>query len=320
MASNAFQRGKMKEENPNTCRDIIASHDPPNSQLYNVSCSTMPEPKIRIRIPQLLAKTMRRRSNDCITDHLDDHARAKKERVVKPKSLLPEKFGLFFPSVFCKKKSPKASSKVHKNGDGYKSDLAWADDGLYDGDQPFGVAPKSSLPLLEIEEEEEGEEHEKPTMERRDNKPSRAADMFLKVSFPLLGFFTKYTSLNFFRGKTNTDHTVLRRQGTSHDLHSGVGMSDTPAGRQESSSNLLRNPSRVLRTDQKLRMASFLGNTTRSQNGGKPVQIGEESREECGEELCKKRILMGEKCKPLSFSGSLHYDEDGTLLPEVLLW
>ncbi|KAJ6876460.1 hypothetical protein NC651_029449 [Populus alba x Populus x berolinensis] len=248
MASNAFQRGKMKEENPNTCRDIIASNDPPNSQLCNVSCSTMPEPKIRIRIPQLLAKTMRRRSNDCITDHLDDHARAKKERVVKPKSLLPEKFGLFFPSVFGKKKSPKASSKVHKNGDGYKSDLAWADDGLYDGDQPFGVAPKGGGG---------GEEHEKPTMERRDNKPSRAADI-----------------LNFFRGKTNTDHTVLRRQGTGHDLHSGVGMSDTPAGRQESSSNLLRNPSRVLRTDQKLRMASFLGNTTRSQNGGKPVQIG----------------------------------------------
>nr|GLL37352.1 hypothetical protein CDL12_18591 [Ipomoea trifida] len=36
-------------------------------------------------------------------------------------------------------------------------------------------------------------------------------------------------------------------------------------------------------------------------------------------ELCKKRILMGEKCKPLNVSGSLHYDQNGVLLPEPLL-
>ncbi|XP_010524850.1 PREDICTED: uncharacterized protein LOC104802786 [Tarenaya hassleriana] len=38
--------------------------------------------------------------------------------------------------------------------------------------------------------------------------------------------------------------------------------------------------------------------------------IGEE------EELCKKRILMGEKCRPLNRSGTLLYDGDGILLPE----
>ncbi|KAJ6384591.1 hypothetical protein OIU78_027825 [Salix suchowensis] len=305
MAGNAFQKGKKKEENPNTCRDIIASNDLPNSQRCNVSSITPPEPKIRIRIPKLLAKTMQRRSDDCITDHLDDHTRAKKERVVQPKSLLPQKLGLFFSSVFGKKKSPKASSKVHKNGDGYKSDVAVVDGGLHDGDQPLEVAPKSPLHLLEIEEEEEEGENGKPAIERRENKPSRAADMYLKVSFPFLSFFTKYTGLNFFRGKTITDHTVLRRQGTSHNLASGARMSETPAGRQESSGNLLRNPSTVP--------------STRGKIGGKPGQAGEESREESGDELCKKRILMGEKCKPLNLSGSLHYDEDGILLPEVLL-
>ncbi|KMT11278.1 hypothetical protein BVRB_5g109650 [Beta vulgaris subsp. vulgaris] len=31
-------------------------------------------------------------------------------------------------------------------------------------------------------------------------------------------------------------------------------------------------------------------------------------------ELCKKKILMGEKCKPLH--GSLHYDKNGVLVPE----
>ncbi|KAH7574659.1 hypothetical protein JRO89_XS03G0327600 [Xanthoceras sorbifolium] len=37
-----------------------------------------------------------------------------------------------------------------------------------------------------------------------------------------------------------------------------------------------------------------------------------------GEELCKKRILMGERCRPLNVSGTLHYDEDGILLPDVI--
>ncbi|KAI3445381.1 hypothetical protein Pfo_002046 [Paulownia fortunei] len=35
-------------------------------------------------------------------------------------------------------------------------------------------------------------------------------------------------------------------------------------------------------------------------------------------ELCKKRILMGEKCRPLNLSGVLHYDKEGIFLPDVL--
>ncbi|KAF8015965.1 hypothetical protein BT93_H1497 [Corymbia citriodora subsp. variegata] len=35
-------------------------------------------------------------------------------------------------------------------------------------------------------------------------------------------------------------------------------------------------------------------------------------------ELCKKRILMGRRCKPLNCSGTLQYDNDGILLPELL--
>lgn len=34
------------------------------------------------------------------------------------------------------------------------------------------------------------------------------------------------------------------------------------------------------------------------------------------EELCKKRILMGERCKPMNKSGVLQYDGDGILLAE----
>ncbi|GJX64852.1 hypothetical protein Tco_0299195 [Tanacetum coccineum] len=40
-------------------------------------------------------------------------------------------------------------------------------------------------------------------------------------------------------------------------------------------------------------------------------------QEECGsDELCKKRIIMGKKCRPLNVSGSLHYDKNGVLVPE----
>lgn len=54
---------------------------------------------------------------------------------------------------------------------------------------------------------------------------------------------------------------------------------------------------------------------------GPKLMMRKEEEESDGEEmeLCKKRILMGDKCKPLNISGSLHYDKNGVLLPELLL-
>ncbi|XP_075505570.1 uncharacterized protein LOC142542685 [Primulina tabacum] len=59
--------------------------------------------------------------------------------------------------------------------------------------------------------------------------------------------------------------------------------------------------------------------------GGKRTMIqgekpkDEEEEDERQMELCKKRILMGEKCRPLNVSGALHYDEAGILLPEDVI-
>lgn len=39
-------------------------------------------------------------------------------------------------------------------------------------------------------------------------------------------------------------------------------------------------------------------------------------RERKGLELCKRRILMGVKCKPVTASGKLHYGTDGVILAE----
>lgn len=46
--------------------------------------------------------------------------------------------------------------------------------------------------------------------------------------------------------------------------------------------------------------------------------VGNEGKAEAKTELelCKKRILMGEKCRALNHSGVLHYDKQGILLPE----
>uniref|UniRef100_A0A7N0TGA8 Uncharacterized protein n=1 Tax=Kalanchoe fedtschenkoi TaxID=63787 RepID=A0A7N0TGA8_KALFE len=44
----------------------------------------------------------------------------------------------------------------------------------------------------------------------------------------------------------------------------------------------------------------------------------EAKKKECGGEmeLCKRKILMGVKCRPINKSGKLHYGEDGIILPE----
>lgn len=43
---------------------------------------------------------------------------------------------------------------------------------------------------------------------------------------------------------------------------------------------------------------------------------GKSETEEGNQQLCKKRILMGGKCKPPNISGVLHYDQNGIFLPE----
>ncbi|MQL82810.1 hypothetical protein Taro_015282 [Colocasia esculenta] len=44
---------------------------------------------------------------------------------------------------------------------------------------------------------------------------------------------------------------------------------------------------------------------------------GDEEREDAGEGVWKKTILMGEKCQPLDFSGVIYYDNEGRRLQEL---
>lgn len=55
----------------------------------------------------------------------------------------------------------------------------------------------------------------------------------------------------------------------------------------------------------------------------KKLQVGEVAEEEGGdhdgddddEVLWRKTIMMGERCRPLDFSGKIQYDSEGNLLP-----
>ncbi|ONI04357.1 hypothetical protein PRUPE_6G317300 [Prunus persica] len=93
-------------------------------------------------------------------------------------------------------------------------------------------------------------------------------------------------------------------------------------GEQESSGNLNLVPSKFMPTNRwKSRMARSLTKMVSRQIDWEDNSKQEDSKamEERGaQELCKKRILMGSKCRPLSLSGTLQYDENGILITEIM--
>ncbi|KAH0991829.1 hypothetical protein GBA52_003312 [Prunus armeniaca] len=93
-------------------------------------------------------------------------------------------------------------------------------------------------------------------------------------------------------------------------------------GEQESSGNLNLVPSKFMPTNRwKSRMARSLTKMVSREIDGEDKSKQEDSKamEERGaQELCKKRILMGGKCRPLNLSGTLQYDENGILTTEIM--
>lgn len=91
---------------------------------------------------------------------------------------------------------------------------------------------------------------------------------------------------------------------------------DERNGKQVSSSNLIRVSNRKVRRGRSVRKKEITDRAEGNENEGEKEEEEEERGEE-EEELCKKRILMGQKCRPLHQSGVLRYDGNGVLLPEV---
>ncbi|KAK9919926.1 hypothetical protein M0R45_028499 [Rubus argutus] len=140
------------------------------------------------------------------------------------------------------------------------------------------------------------------------SKPNGTSKLRLpKARLPLLSFLTRKKSLKKLM-KSETDATGV----------DGVG-------KQESSGQLVPAPNSklILTNPRKWSVArSIIRRACNMKTRG--GEYGEDSkqadsRKASEDELCKKRILMGGKCRPLSSSGTLHYDQNGILLTDDVL-
>ncbi|EXB56801.1 hypothetical protein L484_004108 [Morus notabilis] len=92
----------------------------------------------------------------------------------------------------------------------------------------------------------------------------------------------------------------------------------TVIGKRESSRMLIKVSSKVLLPQRRWRWKRI--GPLRKAFGKEGSELKRIKATKGGEslELCKKRILIGRKCKPLNISGTLQYDKDGILIPEEL--
>ena len=113
--------------------------------------------------------------------------------------------------------------------------------------------------------------------------------------------------------------------GGGHDKGARAAMDTVPRSvvvlkRRESEGKFVTVSKRVLQRGGTPRMLRPLRNFGSKKFDLKCLDLKHSyvAEEKEGLQLCKKRILMGGKCKPLSISGALHYDKNGILLPEEL--
>lgn len=142
-----------------------------------------------------------------------------------------------------------------------------------------------------------------------EGKQNRKDKQPVKMSLPLFRFLDKK------KGWNNFMKAKIRFSSYGDDVVTMFSQ----VKRKVSSCRLVRIPSKILVIRLKLRMVrSLLKKKVTKQFEQDLEQEADENVDvDKKEELCKKRILMGVRCKPLSSSGTLKYDEDGIFLPET---
>ncbi|KAK7269395.1 hypothetical protein RIF29_22121 [Crotalaria pallida] len=138
-----------------------------------------------------------------------------------------------------------------------------------------------------------------------EGKQNRKDKKLGKTSLPLLSYLNKKKRgwNDFIKGRIK-----FGRDGVTRFSH---------VRRKMSSCRLDRIRSKIMVIGLKLKMVrSMIKRKVRKQSKHDLEQGHENGDELKGEELCRKRILMGVRCKPLCSSGILRYDEDGLFLPE----
>ena len=322
---------KIKEASPIICRTLTTTTRRKPTMSSNLSISYF-KPKIRIKVPKLIAKIMQKRCRQC----KDDHSKNKKKWA--------KQVGSVFSGVMGKRKSIDACSSNDRNEEVYRkttmnkvgsetlksekdtiestiNNLDCGDDRPLLGASKFSLSKSHSMKEVLDSGNEEG-------MQKRNGEVKSSIQPRVANKLPTKKFFTSFFNrkniTNFIKGNINKENdscSICDGCSTPNcRTVGGVTTSFRLIGKQGSSDHLIRVPSKILTTRKKLRVArSLRKNMNKQFKRGSEEENDGKDKEEKGElELCKKRILMGEKCRPLDFSGTLQYDKDGILLPEVL--
>ncbi|KAF2288283.1 hypothetical protein GH714_005805 [Hevea brasiliensis] len=195
--ATALHMRKMtdQEENPDTSRALSLIHSNSNSSFCSITVS---QPKIRIKIPKLLAKAMQEKSNGySASANKPDRTKAKKNKWGKVRSV--------FSCAFNSNKLPRTYSNVQRNVDANDHHQEGVAEGkilrrvesdVIGDHQPVAVLSDQSplsksysiKKLLEIEDEEQ----KRPNKETRASKKQpRKADKSLNISLSFSRLFKK---------------------------------------------------------------------------------------------------------------------------------
>ncbi|XP_022719482.1 uncharacterized protein LOC111277352 [Durio zibethinus] len=311
---------------------------PPNSHFTYVLSITLPQPTIRIRIPRALVKAMQRR-NQARSENDENGGKNKVKHRATSKKSFRKKVGSMFSNVFGKKNSPGTDPKddngeVHSNVDGeemkkLKNMIESVDMGSekmtgksseeYNlNDEVEQIASATGFGASKKGMQEAGDEgKEKPIVkemveagnERKERPKSRR-------TFSKSRTLSKMNDLELNKAKINNVDDIIVIGNTDLTVacvgNKGANTLRTKAivslKQAENSNDLTRFRSKTLNSNRKVKTAWSMKKMT----GG---LVGEKSDKQ---ELCKKRIIMGGRCRPLNHSGIIQYDENGVLIPEII--
>ncbi|XVF05995.1 hypothetical protein REPUB_Repub06bG0009700 [Reevesia pubescens] len=325
---------------------------PPNSHFSYVLSITLPQPTIRIKIPKVLVKAMQRRNQTRSQNDENGGKNKKKHRATSKKSFR-KKVGSMFSNVFGgkNKKSKGENGEIHDNGDGddeeedemkkLKNMIESLDMGsekiitrkssedhhinLTDGVQQmvtvatgFGIS-ESELVVKEKLEAEDEEEEEKTIVkamvgavnERKERPRPRSMRTFSKTMTKINDLELKKAKINNFDDSIVVGNTDLSVDCVDDDkVANAVDTKGIVSLKQaENPRDLTRFRSKTMTNhNRKPKIAWTMRRVSSVLVGGKSENL----------ELCKKRILMGGRCRPLNHSGIIQYDKNGVLMPEII--
>ncbi|XWS40799.1 hypothetical protein CRYUN_Cryun17cG0026500 [Craigia yunnanensis] len=249
------------------------------------------------------------RRNQAQSESDENGSKTKKKYWGTSKMSFRKKVGSMFSNVFGKKKSPETDSKgengeVHSNGEDeemkklknmiervdMESEKITRKSSEDDGGKRMALA--TGFEMSEKEMLEAGDEGKEKPKSRRTFSKTFSKRKINNVDDSIVG---------------NTDlSTVACVGGKGANTFGTKGI--VSLKQAENSNDLPRFRSKTLTSHRKLKTAWSMKKMTSVLMGGKSEK----------RELCKKRILMGERCRPLNHSGIIQYDENGVLMPEII--